>query len=65
MGLIGEKSSPEGEVGVKKLKGLKSVEKIADHLDEMNEELPCIQQVPGQGFVSKLDRRVKATVSSL
>lgn len=30
----------------------------------MNEERPCSLQVPGQGFVSKFDRRVKATVSS-
>lgn len=66
--LIGEKSSPEEEVELKKLKNLeKSVEKIADHLEELNKELAGIQQ----GFLAKdlqaealckLDRRIKATI---
>uniref|UniRef100_A0A8C2VFA0 BAG family molecular chaperone regulator 1 n=2 Tax=Chinchilla lanigera TaxID=34839 RepID=A0A8C2VFA0_CHILA len=66
--LIGEKSNPEEEVELKKLKNLeKSVEKIADHLKELNKELTGIQQ----GFLAKdlqaealckLDRRVKATI---
>ncbi|KAM6182415.1 BAG family molecular chaperone regulator 1 [Erethizon dorsatum] len=66
--LIGEKSNPEEEVELKKLKNLeKSVEKIADHLEELNKELTGIQQ----GFLAKdlqaealckLDRRVKATI---
>ncbi|XP_023571853.1 BAG family molecular chaperone regulator 1, partial [Octodon degus] len=66
--LIGEKSNPEEEVELKKLKNLeKSVEKIADHLEELNKELTGIQQ----GFLAKdlqaealckLDRKVKATI---
>ncbi|EHB02654.1 BAG family molecular chaperone regulator 1 [Heterocephalus glaber] len=66
--LIGEKSNPEEEVELKKLKNLeKSVEKIADHLEELNKELTGIQQ----GFLAKdlqaealckLDRRVKAMI---
>ncbi|KAM5300591.1 BAG family molecular chaperone regulator 1 [Ctenodactylus gundi] len=66
--LIGKKSNPEEEVELKKLKNLeKSVEKIADHLEEVNKELTGIQQ----GFLAKdlqaealckLDRRVKATI---
>ncbi|XP_058157963.1 BAG family molecular chaperone regulator 1 [Dasypus novemcinctus] len=66
--LIGKKNSPEEEVELKKLKDLeKSVEKIADQLEGLNKELAGIQQ----GFLaknlqaealSKLDRRVKATI---
>ncbi|XP_033049954.1 LOW QUALITY PROTEIN: BAG family molecular chaperone regulator 1-like [Trachypithecus francoisi] len=66
--LIGKKNSPEEEVELKKLKHLeKSVEKIADQLEELNKELTGIQQ----GFLPKdlqaealckLDRRVKATI---
>ncbi|XP_032716780.1 BAG family molecular chaperone regulator 1, partial [Lontra canadensis] len=66
--LIGKKNSPEEEAELKKLKGLeKSVEKIADQLQELNKELTGIQQ----GFLAKdlqaealckLDRRVKATI---
>ncbi|XP_023421256.1 BAG family molecular chaperone regulator 1 isoform X1 [Cavia porcellus] len=66
--LIGEKSNPEEEVELKKLKNLeKSVEKIANHLEELSKELAGIQQ----GFLAKdlqaealckLDRRVKATI---
>lgn len=66
--LIGEKSNPEEEVELKKLKDLeKSVEKTGDYLEEVNKELTGIQQ----GFLSrelqaealcKLDRRVKATI---
>nr|XP_027786664.1 BAG family molecular chaperone regulator 1 [Marmota flaviventris] len=66
--LIGEKNSPEEEAELKKLKDLeKSVEKIADHLEDLNKELTGIQQ----GFLAKdlqaealgkLDRRVKATI---
>lgn len=65
--LIGKKNSPEEEIELKKLKDLeKSVEKIADQLKELNEELTGIQQ----GFLAKdlqaealckFDRRVKAT----
>ncbi|XP_004648828.1 BAG family molecular chaperone regulator 1-like, partial [Octodon degus] len=65
---IGEKSNPEEEVELKKLKNLeKSVEKIADHLKELKKELTGIQQ----GFLykelqaealCKLDRKVKATI---
>ncbi|XP_069330445.1 BAG family molecular chaperone regulator 1 [Eulemur rufifrons] len=66
--LIGKKNSPEEEVELKKLKDLeKSVEKIADQLEELNKEFAGIQQ----GFLAKdlqaealckLDRRVKATI---
>ncbi|ELK34291.1 PREDICTED: BAG family molecular chaperone regulator 1 [Myotis davidii] len=66
--LIGKKNSPEEEVELKKLKSLeKSVEKIADQLEELNKELIGIQQ----GFLAKdlqaealckLDRKVKATI---
>uniref|UniRef100_H2PRX9 BAG family molecular chaperone regulator 1 n=1 Tax=Pongo abelii TaxID=9601 RepID=H2PRX9_PONAB len=66
--LIGKKNSPQEEVELKKLKHLeKSVEKIADQLEELNKELTGIQQ----GFLPKnlqaealckLDRRVKATI---
>nr|XP_008260545.1 BAG family molecular chaperone regulator 1-like [Oryctolagus cuniculus] len=66
--LIGEKNCPEEEAELKKLKDLeKSVEKIASQLEELNKELSGIQQ----GFLakdlqaealSKLDRRVKATI---
>uniref|UniRef100_A0A8C5LHS8 BAG family molecular chaperone regulator 1 n=2 Tax=Jaculus jaculus TaxID=51337 RepID=A0A8C5LHS8_JACJA len=66
--LIGEKSNPEEEVELKKLKDLEaSVAKVANHLEELNKELAGIQQ----GFLakdlqaealSKLDRRVKATM---
>uniref|UniRef100_F6S0E7 BAG family molecular chaperone regulator 1 n=1 Tax=Equus caballus TaxID=9796 RepID=F6S0E7_HORSE len=66
--LIGKKNSPEEEVELKKLKGLeRSVEKIADQLEELNKELTGIQQ----GFLAKdlqaealcrLDRKVKATI---
>ncbi|MBZ3891581.1 BAG family molecular chaperone regulator 1 [Sciurus carolinensis] len=65
--LMGEKNSPEGENELKKLKDLeKSVEKTADHLEDLNKELTGIQQ----GFLAKdlqtealckPDRRVKAT----
>ncbi|XP_021562927.1 BAG family molecular chaperone regulator 1 isoform X1 [Carlito syrichta] len=65
--LIGKKS-PEEEVELKKLKDLeKSVEKIANQLEELNKEVTGIQQ----GFLAKdlqaealckLDRRVKATI---
>lgn len=50
VGLIGGKSGPEGEVEVKKLKDLKSVEKIADHLDEMNKELPASSRSLAKGL---------------
>ncbi|DAA26643.1 BAG family molecular chaperone regulator 1 isoform X1 [Bos taurus] len=66
--LIGKKNSPEEEAELKKLKDLeKSVEKIADQLEELNKDLAGIQQ----GFLAKdlqaealckLDRRVKATI---
>uniref|UniRef100_A0A673VF15 BAG family molecular chaperone regulator 1 n=1 Tax=Suricata suricatta TaxID=37032 RepID=A0A673VF15_SURSU len=66
--LIGKKNNPEEEVELKKLKDLeKSVEKIADQLEELNKELTGIQQ----GFLAKdlqaealckLDRRVKAMI---
>ncbi|XP_060011197.1 BAG family molecular chaperone regulator 1 isoform X1 [Lagenorhynchus albirostris] len=66
--LIGKKNSPEEEAEIKKLKDLeKSVEKIADQLEELSKELTGIQQ----GFLAKdlqaealckLDRRVIATV---
>ncbi|XP_061041597.1 BAG family molecular chaperone regulator 1-like [Eubalaena glacialis] len=66
--LLGKKNSPEEEVELKKLKDLeKSVETIADQLEEWNKELSGILQ----GFLAKdlqaealckLDRRVKATV---
>ncbi|XP_057576636.1 BAG family molecular chaperone regulator 1, partial [Hippopotamus amphibius kiboko] len=66
--LIGKKNSPEEEAELKKLKDLeKSVEKIADQLEELNKELTGIQQ----GFLAKdlqaealckLNRRVKATI---
>ncbi|XP_042126927.2 BAG family molecular chaperone regulator 1 isoform X2 [Peromyscus maniculatus bairdii] len=66
--LIGEKSNPEEEVELKKLKDLEvSVEKTANHLEELNKELSGIQQ----GFLAKelqaealckLDRKVKATI---
>lgn len=66
--LIGEKSNPEEEVELKKLKDLEvSAEKIANHLQELNKELSGIQQ----GFLAKelqaealckLDRKVKATI---
>ncbi|XP_036186487.1 BAG family molecular chaperone regulator 1 isoform X1 [Myotis myotis] len=66
--LIGKKNRPEEEVELKKLKSLeKSVEKIADQLEELNKELIGIQQ----GFLAKdlqaealckLDRKVKATI---
>ncbi|PNJ81919.1 BAG1 isoform 10, partial [Pongo abelii] len=43
--LIGKKNSPQEEVELKKLKHLeKSVEKIADQLEELNKELTGIQQ---------------------
>ncbi|KAL6083228.1 hypothetical protein STEG23_022505 [Scotinomys teguina] len=66
--LIGEKSNPEEEVELKKLKDLEvSVEKTANHLEELTKELSGIQQ----GFLAKelqaealckLDRKVKATI---
>ncbi|XP_057646531.1 BAG family molecular chaperone regulator 1 [Chionomys nivalis] len=66
--LIGEKSNPEEEVELKKLKDLEvSVEKTAYHLEDLNKELFGIQQ----GFLAKelqaealckLDRKVKATI---
>lgn len=66
--LIGEKNNPEEEVELKKLKDLEvSVEKTANHLEELNKELTGIQQ----GFLAKelqaetlckLDRKVKATI---
>ncbi|EPY82765.1 BAG family molecular chaperone regulator 1 [Camelus ferus] len=66
--LIGKKNSPEEEAELKKLKDLeKSVEKIADQLEELNKDLTGIQQ----GFLAKdlqaealckLDRRVKVTI---
>lgn len=66
--LIGEKSNPEEEVELKKLKELEvSVEKTANHLEELNKELSGIQQ----GFLAKelqaealcrLDRKIKATI---
>ncbi|EGW05988.1 BAG family molecular chaperone regulator 1 [Cricetulus griseus] len=66
--LIGEKNNPEEEPELKKLKDLEvSVEKTADHLEELNKELSDIQQ----GFLAKeveaevlykLDRKVKATI---
>lgn len=66
--LIGEKSNPEEETALKKLKELeKSVERIANNLEESNKELTGIQQ----GFLptelqtealSKLDRKVKAII---
>ncbi|XP_012882019.1 PREDICTED: BAG family molecular chaperone regulator 1 [Dipodomys ordii] len=66
--LIGEKNNPEEQAELKKLKHLeKSVEKIADHLEELNKEFTGIQQ----GFLAKdlqaealckLDRRVKGTI---
>ncbi|XP_039329052.1 BAG family molecular chaperone regulator 1-like [Saimiri boliviensis] len=66
--LIGKKNSPEEEAELKKLKHWeKSVEKIADQLEELNKELTGIQQ----GFLPKdlqaealckLDRKVKATI---
>ncbi|XP_071077498.1 BAG family molecular chaperone regulator 1 isoform X1 [Desmodus rotundus] len=66
--LIGKKNSPEEEVELKKLKDLeKSVEKIANQLEELNKELSGIQQ----GFLAtdlqaealcKLNKRVKATI---
>lgn len=66
--LIGEKSNPEEEVELKKLKDLEvSVEKTAHHLEDLTKELSGIQQ----GFLAKelqaealckLDRKVKATI---
>ncbi|KAM9083366.1 BAG family molecular chaperone regulator 1 isoform 1-T1 [Megaptera novaeangliae] len=66
--LIGKKNSPEEEAELKKLKDLeKSVEKIADQLEELRKELTGIQQ----GFLAKdlqaealckLNRRVKAII---
>ncbi|KAK7810621.1 hypothetical protein U0070_022957 [Myodes glareolus] len=66
--LIGEKSNPEEEVELKKLKDLEvSVEKTAHHLEGLTKELSGIQQ----GFLAKelqaealckLDRKVKATI---
>lgn len=66
--LIGEKNNPEEEVELKKLKELEvSVEKTANHLEELNKELSDIQQ----GFLAKelqaealcrLDRKIKATI---
>ncbi|XP_016279255.2 BAG family molecular chaperone regulator 1 isoform X1 [Monodelphis domestica] len=66
--LIGKKNSPEEEAELKKLRDLeKSVEKIADQLVGVNEELGGIQK----GFLakdlraealSKLDKRIKGTV---
>lgn len=66
--LIGEKSNPEEEVELKKLKDLEvSVEKTANHLEELNKELSGIRQ----GFLAKelqaealckLDRKIKATI---
>lgn len=66
--LIGEKNNPEEEVELKKLKELEvSVEKTANHLEELNKELSGIQQ----GFLAKelqaealckLDRKIKATI---
>ncbi|NIG60517.1 BAG family molecular chaperone regulator 1 isoform X1 [Pontoporia blainvillei] len=65
---LGKKNRPEEEVELKKLKDLeKSVEEIADQLEEWNKELSGIQQ----GFLPKdlqaealckLDRGVKATI---
>lgn len=66
--LIGEKNNPEEEIELKKLKDLEvSVEKTANHLEELNKELIGIQK----GFLpkelqaealGKLDRKVKATI---
>ncbi|XP_044517492.1 BAG family molecular chaperone regulator 1 [Gracilinanus agilis] len=66
--LIGKKNSPEEEAELKKLRDLeKSVEKIADQLVGVNEELGGIQK----GFLakdlraealSKLDKKIKGTV---
>lgn len=66
--LIGEKTNPEEEIELKKLKELEvSVEKTANHLEELNKELSDIQQ----GFLAKelqaealcrLDRKIKATI---
>lgn len=66
--LLGEKSNPEEEVELKKLKDLEgSVEKTANHLEELNKELSGIRQ----GFLAKelqaealckLDRKIKATI---
>ncbi|XP_063082698.1 BAG family molecular chaperone regulator 1 isoform X2 [Cavia porcellus] len=57
--LIGEKSNPEEEVELKKLKNLeKSVEKIANHLEELSKELAGIQQILPENFKdSRLKRK--------
>ncbi|XP_057279008.1 BAG family molecular chaperone regulator 1 isoform X1 [Pezoporus wallicus] len=65
--LIGKRNSPEEEAELKKLKDLeKSVEQIANKLDEVNKELTGIQK----GFLAKdlqaealkqLDKRIKGT----
>ncbi|XP_034359402.1 BAG family molecular chaperone regulator 1 isoform X3 [Arvicanthis niloticus] len=57
--LIGEKSNPEEEVELKKLKDLEvSVEKTANHLEELNKELSGIQQVLPEKFKdSRLKRK--------
>ncbi|XP_037235904.1 BAG family molecular chaperone regulator 1 isoform X5 [Falco rusticolus] len=65
--LIGKRNSPEEEAEVKKLKDLeKSVEQIANKLEEVNKEFTSIQK----GFLAKdlqvealkqLDKRIKGT----
>ncbi|XP_074844086.1 BAG family molecular chaperone regulator 1 isoform X2 [Carettochelys insculpta] len=65
--LIGKRNSPEEEVELKKLKDLeKSVEQIANKLEEVNKEFTGIQK----GFLAKdlqaealnhLDKRIKGT----
>ncbi|OWK07173.1 BAG1 [Cervus elaphus hippelaphus] len=61
--LIGKKNNPEEEAELKKLKDLeKSVEKIADQLEELNKDLAGIQQDLQAEALCKLDRRVKATI---
>ncbi|PNJ81918.1 BAG1 isoform 9, partial [Pongo abelii] len=53
--LIGKKNSPQEEVELKKLKHLeKSVEKIADQLEELNKELTGIQQRWGFTMLASL-----------
>ncbi|XP_042664835.1 BAG family molecular chaperone regulator 1 isoform X2 [Centrocercus urophasianus] len=65
--LIGKRNSPEEEAELKKLKDLeKSVEQIANKLEEINKEFTSIQK----GFLAKdlqaealkqLDKRIKGT----
>ncbi|XP_009464182.1 PREDICTED: BAG family molecular chaperone regulator 1 isoform X2 [Nipponia nippon] len=65
--LIGKRNSPEEEAELKKLKDLeKSVEQIANKLEEVNKEFTSIQK----GFLAKdlqiealkqLDKRIKGT----